>query len=236
MRRPAFVLTSAEVLMRVLRWLIPTAGGAATIIAGSASVAAEAGSGLVATGWSRTRVAEVRAEGFRPTFRSRVVFGLTGPVDTASAPSFSPAIISARLLGDYYFSRPTAANGRAEGFRATSGLLVGSRLGTWIGAPSAALGLSTVSIERRGSGLLTSSLDAAGRDVGVDATVPYVGIGYSNAFDKGRWGISADLGLMALRSGNGLRLGRALGMQGADDALRDMRLSPMLQLGVSYSF
>jgi hypothetical protein len=38
---------------------------------------------------------------------------------------------------------------------------------------------------------------------------------------------------MALNPGSGLRLGRG---QSLDDVVRDMRLTPVLQLGVSYSF
>jgi len=54
---------------------------------------------------------------------------------------------------------------------------------------------------------------------------------------KGGWGFSADLGLLALNPASAVRFGRSLGAgQSLEDTLREMRLSPVLQLGASYSF
>jgi hypothetical protein len=61
---------------------------------------------------------------------------------------------------------------------------------------------------------------------------PYLGIGYSDASLRGGWGFSADLGLAAQSFG----AARSLGSQSLDDTIRDMRLTPVLQLGVSYRF
>jgi hypothetical protein len=61
-------------------------------------------------------------------------------------------------------------------------------------------------------------------------------VGYTSLYGKSGWGFSADFGLMALSPGSAVKLGRVLGGQSLDDVLRDMRLSPLVQLGVSYSF
>lgn len=66
-------------------------------------------------------------------------------------------------------------------------------------------------------------------------TVPYLGVGYTGLALKGGWGVTADLGL-ALDGLPG-RSGHApFGNQGFDGALRELRLSPVLQLGVRYAF
>ena len=84
---------------------------------------------------------------------------------------------------------------------------------------------------------LQPSVGAAGGDLGNDSAVPYVGFGYSSTSLKGGWGFSADLGVMALNPGNAMRLGRAFGsVQSAEDLIRDLRLSPAVQVGASYSF
>jgi len=69
-------------------------------------------------------------------------------------------------------------------------------------------------------------------------SMPYLGLGYTRlATDRG-WGFTADLGLVAQNTSQAVRLGRALLGQPQDleDAVRGLRLSPMLQLGVRYSF
>jgi hypothetical protein len=225
--------------MREVRWLVRVAGIAAAVVAVGAAGAADVGNGLMVRGW--TAAAQPSGSAFASSsFSSRLSFSLDSPtgLPAAAMSAASPAIVSARLLGDYYFGRPATGEGRAGGFRATSGLLFGPRLGAWAAAPAAAPGAATVSLERRDFGLLPGTLGAMRRGDG-SAAVPYVGFGYSDAFgDKGRWGVSADLGLMALRQqAGGIRLGRAPGGgPGADDTLREMRLAPLLQLGVSYSF
>ncbi|MEX8493102.1 hypothetical protein [Sphaerotilus sp.] len=69
---------------------------------------------------------------------------------------------------------------------------------------------------------------------------PYVGLGYStggvNANRWGRWGLSADIGMQAVR-GSDVTLGRALeSPTGVGELIRELRLTPVLQLGVSYAF
>lgn len=120
-----------------------------------------------------------------------------------------------RLLGDYYFAS-------IQGLRATGG---------WIGQTSPDGGL------RLGS--------ASG--IGPRRNTPYAGLGYStggiNANRWGGWGLSADIGVQAARGGVDPLTGRALDSSGTGgaggnvaDLLRELRLTPVLQLGVSYAF
>ncbi|MEO7339001.1 MAG: hypothetical protein ABIV63_20700, partial [Caldimonas sp.] len=63
------------------------------------------------------------------------------------------------------------------------------------------------------------------------------GIGYTGLSPHGGWSFRADLGLVSLSPGGAVRLGRLVtGNQNLDDAVRDLRLSPVMQLGVSYAF
>jgi hypothetical protein len=138
---------------------------------------------------------------------------------------------SAALFGDYYVSRPFFGN--AGGVRLTSGLVTGPR-GAVFGpgqamAPSA-FGVGTVSRGSQPTGSM--SADANGDQT---QTLPYLGIGYSGSSLRGGWGFSADLGITAENAGN-QRLMRSLMSQSLDDTLRDLRLTPVLQLGVSYRF
>ena len=135
------------------------------------------------------------------------------------------------LLGDYYFSRARLGQGQvSSGFRATSGMLLGQRslaLGT--PALSSPQGM-TVTQLRQPRGVLPG-IESAPEPW---AAVPYIGIGWSGVSVRGGWGVSADLGL-AGRSGSngGLRVN---GNQSLDDLLRELRISPMVQIGVSYAF
>jgi hypothetical protein len=87
---------------------------------------------------------------------------------------------------------------------------------------------------RVGGGLRATSGLYVG-DTGGSA--PYLGVGYTGASLRGGWGFTADIGLKGLSatSSSGLRLGRAPA-PAIDDTLRDLRLAPTLQLGVTYRF
>ena len=66
---------------------------------------------------------------------------------------------------------------------------------------------------------------------------PYLGIGYAGTGLKGDWGFSADVGLAAQNPGAVGQLGRAFnGDMAFSDALRELRLQPVVRLGVSYKF
>ncbi|MEO8278560.1 MAG: hypothetical protein ABI564_02640 [Ideonella sp.] len=141
---------------------------------------------------------------------------------------------SISLLGDFYFSRPLQTNRAAEGFRATSGVIIGplgSHVLSAFGSSAASRGLGVgASIARAGlfdTRTPTTSLD----------TTPYLGFGYSSSSRSTGWGFSADIGIVARNAGWGAQFGRtSSGPQPVDDLLRDMRLSPLMNIGVSYSF
>jgi len=141
-------------------------------------------------------------------------------------------ISGASLLGDFYFSRTLIGVGSASGFRATSGLFIGTRNASLLlGTPSAGLGGRPFNMDRRTVDVWGMSNTADSN--GDQAPVPYVGLGYTRLARRDGWGFSADLGVMALKPGSAVKLGNGASL---DDALRDMRLSPLLQLGVTYSF
>lgn len=156
-----------------------------------------------------------------PRWHARI--GVIGPATRSDLSLASlPRMRGAQVLGDYYFAGTGFdASHLAGGFRATSGLLLGSR--------SAALSAAAMP-SAGGLSFTRSTLDASGDAPG---TVPYLGVGYTGLSVRGGWGFTADVGLMAL--GGGLRVGQSLATH-ADEVARDLRLMPVLQLGVSYSF
>jgi hypothetical protein len=181
------------------------------------------------------------------TGSSSNVLGNTAPTadkwTNANTANGGLTVRSLSVLGDYYFGNRLAhratlgaapgASGDAlsGGFRATSGLLLGQRSGTY---PL----LNLASPTRNFSVDLRSAWVPSTEPAPVEANaVPYLGVGYTGASAKGRWGFSADVGVMALNPSSAVKLGRVVGGgQSLDDVLREMRVSPMLQLGVSYSF
>lgn len=196
---------------------------------------------LAACGAAQAAADEFEGLGLKaplPSVQGRVRLGL-GATQTepwlASGHASDTRLAGASVLGDYYIGgRYATRDGSSSGFRATSGLYVGARANLWGQALAPADSLALLSVERHSFGLAAPALPGEGDDA---ATVPYFGLGYSSHSIK--WGLSfsADFGLMALNPGGALRLGRALGGgQSVDDLLRDLRLSPVVQLGVSYSF
>lgn len=143
---------------------------------------------------------------------------------------------SLSLMGDYYFVGPALGGQAAGGFRATSGLIVGARSSSALASNTSSLAGRAFSFDHRAAWV--SPLAAVDAPAGPElATLPYVGVGYTGLSNKGGWGFSADVGLVALSPRSAVKLGRMLGGgQSLDEVLRDMRLSPLVQLGVSYSF
>lgn len=193
-----------------MRRNIPLPHSLALLLA-TAAITAAAGDGL--------RVTDT--EQAWPRWHARI--GVVAPTPRADLSLASlPRVQGAQVLGDYYFAGTGFDASRLSGgFRATSGLLLGSR--------SAALS-ATAMPSAGGLSFTRSTLDANGDAPG---TVPYLGVGYTGLSVRGGWGFTADLGLMAL--GGGLRVSRALSPS-VDDVARELRLMPVLQLGVSYSF
>ncbi|MEO8152189.1 MAG: hypothetical protein ABI605_03895 [Rhizobacter sp.] len=152
--------------------------------------------------------------------RGRLTLGTVTPLRTevGSIDASTQKVNSMSLMGDYYLSQPWL--GTAGGLRATSGVLLGSRVSLWS---------SPTSMDRR-------SAPTTPADGSSDSTLPYLGVGYTGLSSKGGWGLSADLGLMATPRSS-VRLGKVFnGTQSLDDAMRDLRFAPLLQVGVSYSF
>jgi hypothetical protein len=141
------------------------------------------------------------------------------------------------IMGDLYLGGSGGSDkDQAGGFRATSGIVVGARNNLW-GTPGAAPASGLLSIDRHLFGQ-SAAPGANALDANADtATLPYIGIGYSSLAARSGWSFSADLGLVSLNPGNAVRLGRVfVGSQSLDDVVHEMRLAPVLQLGVSYSF
>lgn len=66
---------------------------------------------------------------------------------------------------------------------------------------------------------------------------PYLGVGYAGVGVRGDWGFSADVGLAAQNPGAATRFGRVFtGTLDLNDALRDLRLQPVIRFGVNYIF
>ena len=135
------------------------------------------------------------------------------------------------LMGDYYFTGSLLGSRRAGGFRATSGLLLGPRTQSWLGQPGLSAG-NSFSIATQAFSQ-PAALPAAGDTPTDTATLPYLGLGYTGLSLRGGWSFNADLGLVARSPGNVVKFGRS---QSMDDTVRELRLSPLLQFGVSYSF
>jgi hypothetical protein len=146
-----------------------------------------------------------------PRVQARIGLTMAQPID-GQAPSGQQVSV---LLGDYYFSRARlGVSDVSGGFRATSGV--------WLGQRSVALGMPALAGSQ---GLIATA--RAGRALDPTAepwsAVPYLGVGWSGGSLRGGWGVTA----------TGLRPSTA---QGLDDLLRELRLTPVLHLGVSYAF
>jgi hypothetical protein len=174
------------------------------------------------------------------TLRFQATLHETLPLSLSTLTLAQPSdrVAGLALIGDYYlFGLPDEPGaGWTSGLRASSGLLIrqsglsltdltrASRAQT-TGAPSlrAPLGAGgSAPIEPAGDGY---------------ASQPYLGLGYSSQIARSGWGFWADVGLVVQSPGGALGLGRVIGgSQGVDELIRELRLSPMLQLGISYAF
>jgi hypothetical protein len=130
------------------------------------------------------------------------------PLATNWALDQSP--LTGRLVGDYRMD--TLRFGQTGGLRLTSGVLVNLR-------NPATNGLG-----------MTPSVDNP------SAAQPYAGIGYSGAGSRGDWGFSAELGLAAQNPGAAVQFGRLFNGVSFGDTVRDLRLQPMIRLGMNYAF
>ncbi len=171
-------------------------------------------------------------------FQTRIGYGTALPAWRAS---LAPADRSGLQVGGinvmsdlYLFGSRDAAHATVTGFHATSGLIIGAR-SPWLGTSTAPAN-GWLATDRRLFGSTVPPL-ASSSDASLDSTtVPYIGIGYTNLWPKSGWSFSADLGVVSQNPANVARFGRVVGgSQSLDDLVRDMRLAPLVQLGVSYS-
>jgi hypothetical protein len=167
-----------------------------------------------------------------PSLQARLQFStepLRPSVGAFESASLRPR--SAALFGDYYVSRPFFGN--TGGVRLTSGVVTGPRGALFGPGQATAPGPFAFSSVSRGGARAGATLaDVNGEST---QTLPYLGIGYSGSSLRGGWGFSADLGLTA-QNGGSQRLTHSLMSQTLDDTLRELRFTPVLQLGVSYRF
>jgi hypothetical protein len=169
-----------------------------------------------------------------PRWQGRLSLAVQSPALRSTATGSDDTglqITGMSLMGDYYFAPALPLLASDGGFRATSGLILGGRSSAWNASPRA----GSLSIERRSAG---TGITARSVDTSTDSsTMPYLGLGYSGQSPKRAWSFSADLGLVALAAGNAVKLGRVFnGGPNLDDVVREMRVAPVVQLGVSYSF
>lgn len=180
---------------------------------------------LLATGW--------RSRTILLTSGSSLDVGLGDQLVSANGDGLR--VRGVRVLEDYFFSP-------SSGFRATGGMIGGVSITPWL--PSAnPLGSArslSLSVPRLGWGSpITNTVDPLDGGSAVSTTaVPYVGAGFSSPSNDGLWQFSADLGLISRNPGSVGKIGRVLtnGLSSVDDTLHEMRLQPMVQVGLSYSF
>lgn len=166
------------------------------------------------------------------TWRGRVGLELS-PVAPWAAPAQGLQVHGLRLLGDYYFSP-------GSGFRATGGVLRGGAGQPWMLAGASGVGPVGLGLHTHLAGPAAPAGGLNPQRLLERGTLPYLGAGYSLDLPEtwgGNWSFSADIGLVALKPGSAVKLGGVLGgSQSLDDAVRELRLRPVLQLGVNYSF
>ncbi len=189
--------------------------------------------GLAGSSWAAgpgLRVAD--EEGGPSAWRARLEFNTSAVVSGLGVPA-AAVRHSLRLMGDYNLGQMRLGQSSVGQFHLTSGLWYGPR----------SMLLAAVPGPYRSVGPLTigwSATDAAVRRLEANpepsATWPYLGLGYSGALFGGTVGLNADLG-WTLQSPGAASWSRALdGSSALDSMLRDLRLTPMLRLGMSYRF
>jgi hypothetical protein len=137
---------------------------------------------------------------------------------------------SLHLVGDYYFSS-------TSGFHATTGLIRGSLSSPWGSSNSSR---DPWAVDNATYDLWTPV--GRGDQDGVSRqTLPYVGAGYSISTvgpgSRGGWRFSADLGLALSNAGPAGNVGLMLHDPTAlGDMMHLLRVQPLVQLGLKYSF
>jgi hypothetical protein len=134
-------------------------------------------------------------------------------------------VLGAALLGDYYFATPDFGR-----FRASGGVMLGAQGGV----PLAGKASDSHWAWALSGGALPGQPAAGDPPAGAAS---YLGLGFTSSGWHDGLAVTADVGLMSERPGAAYGMARALfGNQGSDYSLREMRLSPVLQLGLRYTF
>lgn len=169
------------------------------------------------------------AETLWPRWQARIAVQAASVSPLATANLFDAGHAAQRgvrggaLFGDYYFAMPSFGS-----FRASGGVVSGSLAGL----PLANAGTGTrLGLSVNGSSL---PLGAFGNNEPVTAS-PYLGLGFTSAaLWRNGLSISADIGLVAEHPTPAL--GGSRSVFGSQAMERELRLAPLLQLGVRYAF
>lgn len=157
-----------------------------------------------------------------------------GPAAAAWAWPGMRAAGGATLIGDYYFYAAGEPSSWRSGLRASSGLLIRQAGSSYADLALSSRGSGTAALRALPSGAAAFGSEAAGDGY---RALPYLGLGYSTPAARSGWGFWADVGVLVQSPGGAVGVTRLLsGSQGADDVIRELRLAPMLQLGVNYAF
>lgn len=132
---------------------------------------------------------------------------------------------SVRLLGDYRLGELRFGSQSLGALRISGGLLYGP-------AGQVVLPLAGYT-PPSGLGPSSTDLRLGATDLRSHATWSYLGLGY--AASLGAFGLHADLG-MAATNPTAPNLGRLGDAAGWDSLVRDLRLTPVLRLGMTYRF
>jgi len=167
---------------------------------------------------------------------------------------FGGSGLSARLTGDYYLTGPGFGEGAVSGgLRLSSGVRVeprqpgmaASNLASalrrgMVGGTAGGIAGGTAGGAAGGAAAGTASWIAPTASL-IDSgsefvTLPYIGLGYTSLAVRAGWGLSADIGLGGKRPGLAPRLGSSPATGSLENLLNDLRLAPVIHLGVSYAF
>jgi hypothetical protein len=164
-----------------------------------------------------------------PQWQARITLLTTAGGGLAMAPladsgAGATGLRGGAVVGDYVFLTPGFGQ-----FRASGGLLSGHLGGLPVASASAGQRLG-VAVQRSVAPFGRTGAEAP-------AALPYIGLGFSGGAGLAGLSLTADLGLVAERPEAAIGLGRALfGNQGMERSLRELRLAPVMQLGVRYTF
>lgn len=167
-----------------------------------------------------------------PSLRARITLqtAAISPLKLADWGRLLPAqgdtgLTGGAVLGDYVFAQPSFGS-----FRATSGLVFGAQGRVpHFGVASFSAG------SRLGLALGTGGAQLGSLDEAWQAT-PYLGLGFSSPLGDSGFSLSADLGWLAESPATVGQGGSGLRLRSADPSRRDLRLSPLLQFGMRYTF